>query len=280
MKKLLFIFICLLAGSVMAQTPDSFSISIVTADIDCAEISSFDDTRNAGALNDFTLGDNFIPQTRIRHGLFNFPTLADSMIAVGAATWDSAKIRIFSKVPQIETAETLFVFIHKMTSLWDEGDATSQADFAGVRWDSASASGSGGGGGKPNAPLAWASEPDFGTDDYSATAEAQLSGDSVIFAGGDVGDNTEYYIRIGSATISDTLGEGIVFLVERISTGDNECYIEFDSDDAATAADRPWLEVFYTTGAPPAAKPQIIFIEPRNIYDKNKFGYLGRYCGD
>ena len=142
-----------------------------------------------------------------------------------------------------------------MTSLWDEGDLSMVAAGAGVTFDSASQTGTSGGS-NPNAPLSWATDPDFGTDDYSATLEAQLGGDTVRFAGEDVAANQEHYFRISSATISDTLGEGIVLLASEMITGDDECYINFDSDDATTEADRPWLEVFYTTGAAPPTNPR------------------------
>lgn len=234
---------------------DSFSIDSTTTGVDMAELYSFSGGNDQyGARVTANCGLPF--GTRINRFPIQFVNLRDSMAAVGAATWDSGRVFINVQVATglgagTSVPDTLWISLHKITTLWDEGESDGLNQGAGVRWDSASASGSGGGGSNPNAPLDWTDGGDFESDSEY--------GDTTIYAGGEVSNNDTLSYKIEGTTIADTTNDfGYMVYNAYAADGDdggNAAVLTFDSDDAADANSRPYLEVFYTTGAAPAAYP-------------------------
>jgi hypothetical protein len=200
-------------------------------------------------LDDFGM---VVLNSRYQVILYKFPTLRDSMDAVGEATWDSALFKIVATaVNGLNANDSIFSTIHKITQLWDEGTANGSAT-GGATWDSASATGSGGS--EPNSPLDWASNG----GDYVANAEDQPTtdtthfyalGDSVVFWNGGISQFDILTYRISGATVADTLDEGLILVSSRQSSSGT---IVFASNEYTIVIARvPSLLVYYTTGEPP-----------------------------
>jgi len=241
LKYLTLILLCL--NSIVFA--DSFDID--SSDVDMSHISKYNNQKNYGAVSPLQVGDNYIPGTRTNHIVIKFPTLADSMQNVGAANWDSAKLNlvVYSSTylaPGTSDPDTLCITLHKLTTVWDEGEASPGEASGGVTWDSASATGTLGN--APNAPLDWTTDG----GDYSGTVED----DTVYLVGGNVSQYDTISFLISSSTISDTLGEGLIVLEARVADGDDgddagsAAYLLFYSDDETNDARKPYLEVYYS----------------------------------
>lgn len=219
------------------------------ADIACSYITSFSSSaqNNYGGRIWIESGSNFTG--RFQRSFVKFNTLIDSMRVVGAATWNSALLKIvFQNVSGLGPGvvpgtddDSLYISINKMTTLWDEGAATS-APEGGITWDSASATGTGGL--EPNSPLDWTSDG----GDFNATSE----GDSVILVGGVIIIRDTLTFDILGTSIADTITNyGYAIYPAVIYEGDDagaSAVVSFYSDDEGTAARRPRLIVDYTAG--------------------------------
>lgn len=244
---------------------DSFTISGSAALVDAARVYKQSPLRNYGAHVALTIGDNFIPGLRRNQILIRFNTLDDSMRAVGAATWDSARIGLTLDLMD-DADDSLCVTAHKITTAgWLEGIATG-TNACGSSWDSANAISYGGCAGDA---LDWTVDG----GDYSATRETYGSHpDSVWLTPSDWSLDDTVYFYISSATLSDTMGNHAGILLhdqQYITNSGNDNYYQFDSDDQTSR--RPLLQVWYTTGEPPEGNPQVIIIgmisEPQPMFE-------------
>lgn len=214
------------------------------ANVDATGLSKQQPEEDFGAHTDLKVGDDFQPQTRFWHTLIRFNTLDDSMVAVGAATWDSARIGLTLDLAA-DATDSLVVTAHKITTAgWLEGTSAppTTSDSCGACWDSASTS-QGNGCGLSSVPWTTAG------GDYSATRETVGShADSVILTLDDWSLDDTVYFYISSATVSDTMGNkaGILLFPQQFIDDDNGNTWGFDSDDQSS--NRPFLQVWYTTG--------------------------------
>lgn len=238
---------------------DSFSIDSTGAVIvKCAELYSFSGGNdNYGAKTTFQVGQQ--TSSRFLRAPFQFTTLVDSLrtYEAGVDIVDSGLVNIVIQSaaaldPGSPDNDTLGISINRMTALWDEGDQTGTNNGAGARWDSASAVGTGGGGNNPNAPLDWTNGGDF---------EADPEDDTTYLAGGVAAANDTITMKItGTSLVADTTNPyGWMIFPAYIHDGDDGgsgASVQFHSDDAASAVNQLYLNVFLTTGAaPPTPTP-------------------------
>lgn len=242
--------ILLLASPVLAD--GSFTISGTATLVDAARLYKQNPVLQYGKHADLDLGDTFIPQTRTDRFVIRFNTLPDSMITVGAAIWDSARIGlVIDALPDTANRDSLCATAHKITTaLWVEGLGTGQ-DTCGVKWDSANATGYSGCSGSP---LDWTSDG----GDFSATRETYGSHADSLWISKDIQleDDTVYFY-ISSATVSDTMGNKAGILIQHIqfaNNADNDCSVIFDSDDQS--GKEPFLEVWWSTVGEAAQSPR------------------------
>jgi len=226
-----------------------FTITGSAANTDAARLEKNSPRRNAGTNADLTVGDNFIPQTRTNNSIIRFNTYDDSMRAVGAATWDSARVGLVLDIMP-DADDSVCVTAFKVTTAgWIEGGGLN-TDTCGVSWDSANAIGYTDCAGDA---LDWTTDG----GDYSATRETNANHPDSLWISTTVHsvDDTVYFY-ISSATVSDTMGNHAGILIRAIqyanTNADNDCILSFDSDDQTSR--RPFLTVWYTTGGEPPAE--------------------------
>jgi hypothetical protein len=227
----------------------SFVISDSSTAVESTRIYSFSSYAqyNYGASATESFGQTVLG-VRYQRALYNFPTLRDSMDAVGSATWDSALFKVVATaVNGLNASDSIFSTVNKVTTIWDEGTGTGAAT-GGATWDSASATGTGGS--EPNSPLDWTTNG----GDYQSDGENQPTissgpyhaiGDSVYFWNGGISQYDTVVYRISGTTVADTLDEGLILVAARQSASGS---IVFASNDYVTpTVRRPKLIVYYTT---------------------------------
>lgn len=223
----------------------TFNIDGSAANVDAARISKYHNDYNYGMHSDLMVGDEFEPGDRENNSVIRFNTLADSMRAVGAATWDSARIGLIYDY-QSGVNDSLCITWHKITETgWLEGDGTGQV-YCGVTWDSAN-----------QRHEAWCPGSSIDWTDggaFSATRETYASHpDSIWLTSANYSYDDTVFLHISPATLSDTMGNkagilirGIHWVITPLTTN---CYYSFDSDNVSNK--EPVLDVWYTTGDGP-----------------------------
>ena len=142
--------------------------------------------------------------------------------------------------------------------VWVEAEGTWNVYSTGNSWTS--------GGGDYGA--AFDSITHYGASQTAGTGDGIDVTDSVFTirgASGGLSDIVEDWID------GTTTNYGIIAVGEDLGTD----AMKFEATEGDPSVP-PYILIVHSTAGAPSSNPQIIYIEPRNRYDKNKFGYLGR----
>lgn len=201
--------ILLFASTVMAQ--GSFIVPLDKATYISQELA----TTNYGTVDVGKAGWEWV---NLAYRPMFYPSLlADSMGNHPGVSWDSGFVcfSLYEYGDYLGTEDTIEVSLRKITQAWVEGEATWNVYSSGNNWVSAGG-------------------------DFSATKEDGNIG----LNGVDYGDGDTLYFKVSSSTLSDTLGDGLILVME--AQNNYDVPFKWTTDDYGTAALQPYFIAYWS----------------------------------